>query len=279
MTAALLAPPPFPDPSAVIGSWSTSSVAVLSAAGVRRAIGESSSVEPARCHVLLLPTAGRGTHQVDFRPCRLEPGLALHVQPGQAHRWDAAGRTRARVVLIHPDLCPPGLFSIADPQPEVPLGPAASVVAAVAADLDREQRATNPDRAVMATSAALLLQHVARARTRGIGQASPSQLALLRSFRAELERSFTASRSVAEYARRIGTSPKTLSRATGGLTGHSPKELIDRRVILEARRLLASSTESASAIGARLGFSEPTNFTKFFARHTGTSPQEFRAEI
>ena len=262
------------DPS----SATDQAVTVTSAGERRRDLDDQVPMERPTAHLLILPSSGRGTHNVDFRSHQVGRGVALHVQPGQVHHWDPTSRFKAVVITIHPELCPPGLFVPAETQPVVPLGPAAPVVMAVAADLAREQETAKPNQAVMATSAALLLQHVARARSQVSQEAPAAQIALLRSFRTELERSFTATRSVSDYARRIGTSPKTLSRATAGLTGRSPKELIDRRVVLEARRLLAYTTDPAAVIGSHLGFSEPTNFTKFFARHTGTSPQEFRAE-
>ena len=59
-------------------------------------------------------------------------------------------------------------------------------------------------------------------------------------------------------------------------TGQSAKALIDARVVLEAKRLLVHTDLSSAAIGHRLGFSEATNFTKFFAREAGVSPGAFR---
>ena len=82
---------------------------------------------------------------------------------------------------------------------------------------------------------------------------------------------------MAELARRVGASPRTLGRATAALLGCSPKEVVDQRVALQARRLLAASSLSAARIGWALGFSQPTNFTKFFVRTTGLSPLDFRA--
>ncbi|MEO8804931.1 MAG: helix-turn-helix domain-containing protein [Burkholderiaceae bacterium] len=45
---------------------------------------------------------------------------------------------------------------------------------------------------------------------------------------------------------------------------------------LEAQRLLVHSTSTSVAIGELLGFSEPTNFVKFFRRRVGTTPEAFR---
>lgn len=50
---------------------------------------------------------------------------------------------------------------------------------------------------------------------------------------------------------------------------------MDRRVALEAGRLLAHGEATAAEIGHQLGFSESTNLVKFFDRMTGTTPVAF----
>ncbi|MDR3693201.1 helix-turn-helix domain-containing protein [Mucilaginibacter sp.] len=55
-----------------------------------------------------------------------------------------------------------------------------------------------------------------------------------------------------------------------------PREFIDDRVMLEAKRLLAHTTESIKAIGFDLGFDEPPNFFKYFRKHGHLPPAEFR---
>ncbi|MFI2437510.1 helix-turn-helix transcriptional regulator [Streptomyces sp. NPDC018693] len=98
-------------------------------------------------------------------------------------------------------------------------------------------------------------------------------------FRSAVERDFASVRRVEEYAHALGYSARTLSRATLAADGVTAKEFIDRRVLLEAKRLLAHSDQSAARIAARLGFSSTTNFSKFFHRHTGKSPLGFRGTV
>nr|WP_276508638.1 helix-turn-helix transcriptional regulator [Modestobacter muralis] len=86
-------------------------------------------------------------------------------------------------------------------------------------------------------------------------------------------------RRVEDYARELGYSPRTLSRASLAATGVGAKEVLDRRVVLEAKRLLAHTDRSAAQVGAQLGFSSATNFSKYFHQRTGTSPIVFRAQV
>ena len=95
--------------------------------------------------------------------------------------------------------------------------------------------------------------------------------------RDEVERTYMRTRRVEDYAARIGCSVRTLTRACLAATGRSAKQVIDDRVALEAMRLLAATDDPITLIGRRLGFTEPTNFGRFFTRETGWSPGAFRS--
>ncbi|MFI2345859.1 helix-turn-helix domain-containing protein [Streptomyces sp. NPDC019443] len=89
----------------------------------------------------------------------------------------------------------------------------------------------------------------------------------------ELERAFAVQHQAHDYATRLGYSLRTLNRVCRQATGHTAKQLNDASVTLEAKPLLAHTDLSAASISHRLGFTEPTNFSKFFARATGQTPR------
>lgn len=95
-------------------------------------------------------------------------------------------------------------------------------------------------------------------------------------FRQELDRSFRSSRLVEDYATALNCSTRALARACREAAGTSTKDIIDARVALEARHLLVHSDLPISAIARQLGFSEVTNFGKFFARRVQMTPGAFR---
>lgn len=100
---------------------------------------------------------------------------------------------------------------------------------------------------------------------------------MYRLFEAELEQHFRSHRSVADYAQRLGYSESTLNRACRAATGQSAKVLLDRRLAMEAARMLVHSPASVAEVGHALGFSEPTNFNRFFVRLVGATPLSFRS--
>lgn len=97
-------------------------------------------------------------------------------------------------------------------------------------------------------------------------------------FRRELDSSYRTTRRVQDYAAVLDCTTRALSRACRTVAGTSTKDLIDARVALEARRLLVHTDLSIGAIARQLGFTEVTNFTKFFIRRTNTTPGAFRRD-
>jgi len=100
--------------------------------------------------------------------------------------------------------------------------------------------------------------------------------ASFRRFRKLLEAQFAAQHQVQYYANALGMSEKTLSRVCLTAAGVPAKVLINQRLLLEAKRLLAHTSLAVQAIGRDLGFEEATNFVKFFRKEVGVTPLAFR---
>ncbi|MEQ1664596.1 MAG: helix-turn-helix domain-containing protein [Bdellovibrionales bacterium] len=95
-------------------------------------------------------------------------------------------------------------------------------------------------------------------------------------FKDLLETGYKKQKQVNYYAREIIITEKRLNQATTKVLGKSPKEIIDDRIMLEAKRILAHTTVTVKEIGYDLGFEEPTNFIKYFKKHSQFTPTEFR---
>jgi AraC family transcriptional activator of pobA len=143
-----------------------------------------------------------------------------------------------------------------------------------------EQRPVDPFRAALLKchlSALMLLAEREMLRQEKYLPAQGVYYDYLSGFMRNLEQSFKAEKSVSYYAEKLFISAKVLTHATQVTMGKTPKQLIEERVLLEARRLLVHSHDTAKTIGFYLGFDEPTNFNKFFRKHSGQTPAEFRA--
>lgn len=102
------------------------------------------------------------------------------------------------------------------------------------------------------------------------------KLDLFRQFNLLVEGNFRTEHSVNFYARQLNKSPKTLSNLFPLYNQKTPLQIIQDRIIIEARRLLAYTDKPIKEITYELGFEDPAYFSNFFKRNTSLSPAEFR---
>jgi len=255
---------------------------------LHRRLGPAVLARPLRppCHVLMLFSAGRGRHRIDFVDHECRPSTLLWGRPGQVHQFTTQPGLDATVLLFTPELLPPRggdgdpLARLLDdpfaPASWLPTGEDEEAIITEVTQLviDRTRLAAGdgvPPELLRHQLAVLLMRTAALTR--------PAGSRLLARFHQELTGSFPVSRRVEDYASRLGVSVRTLTRACLTATGRSAKQVVDARVALEAKRLLACSDGPVAGIGRQLGFDEPTNFGRFFARETGQTPGEFRAAL
>jgi AraC-like DNA-binding protein len=83
-------------------------------------------------------------------------------------------------------------------------------------------------------------------------------------------------RSIPFYAERLALTPNHLSAVVRQQSGLSVMDWINRTTIMEAKILLKHSTLMMYEISDRLCFPEPTAFNRYFKKHTGMTPLEYR---
>ncbi len=246
-------------------------------------------------HLLMLFTAGSGNHFLDFRRVRCKPGTLVHARPGQVQQFVLGQKLEADVLLFTSEFILPA-FSAADGAalgtliddivPEGVTDLQADSLESVGSVMSAIKRAY--DKADGAKLSAIILQHLLYAMLLTIAghyvkcdapSISGSHSRTFQQFRRAVDAKFAQTRSVEDYAESIGCSAKSLRRACMMACDSSPKELIEQRLILEAKRLLAHTGLTVEAIATEVGFSEPTNFVKFFRRHGGMRPLDFRLKF
>ena len=102
---------------------------------------------------------------------------------------------------------------------------------------------------------------------------------LIREFNFLVEQHFKEKHSVAEYAKMLNKSPKTLSNLFGKIHDKTPLKLIQERLMLESRRLLRYTDTPISEIGYAIGFQDIQSFSRFFKKNQGQAPSEYRTVL
>jgi AraC-like DNA-binding protein len=232
-------------------------------------------------HTLYLGVRGRGRIVVDFTPVALGEGTLTVVAGNRVQQFVVERGVDAWMVLFAPEVVSPGarpsVLAPGWPEPalEVPAGDRRELLAIV--ELMAAEQARPRDAQQTALQSSLLHTLLLRAdRLRGASGA-PAPDALQRFFTI-LERDHARTRRVAHYARSAGVSARRLGELLVEHAGKSTKAVIDERVLLEQKRLLAHTDISVKELADRTGFAEATNLVKFFRHGTGETPLAFRAK-
>ncbi len=231
-------------------------------------------------HTVYIGLRGTGTMIVDFNEVPLGAGSLTIVARGRVQQFRREKGVDAWLVLARPELLTRrhGVLDTTWERPSVAIGAADAADLRMLADQIAAEQARPLDAVQPALLATLFDAILLRAErlAQGVRPAPPAELAR---FFTMLEADFMTTRSVAHYAKRSGLSARRLAELVVAHAGKSPKKLIDDRVVLEQKRLLAHTDVSVKELAARTGFDEPTNLVKFFRHHVGMTPLEFRKNL
>lgn len=270
-------------------------VETLSLAQLRRRAGtvHLASVQRLEFLLLVLYTRGRGEHMVDFVSHRVGPDTLIVVRPGSVQRFGLNASMDARLVAVDPVFISPNRSVLMPSHHAVDVWPVRTILPPAARDeflalcdqIDADLRRTAPPplRASLtryrAHTLLLLLQiEWARGAERDAAKVA-ARPPLLAAFRNLLEQHHTQRWTVRDYARELGCAERTLTRTCQAAVARSAKALIDERVLLEAKRLLAHGDDSIESVALDLGFGGASPFVQFFRRLEGITPGAFRRRL
>lgn len=82
--------------------------------------------------------------------------------------------------------------------------------------------------------------------------------------------------TVTEFAHHLGVSLNYLNRCVANTLGKTAHTMLDEMFILEAKSLLRQTNLNISEIAYKIGKQNPSDFSRFFKKHTGLTPRMFR---
>ena len=224
--------------------------------------------------------SGSGSHYVDFNRYPISAGSIFFISPGQIHSFDTSHDQQGYVLKVCTELFDDfANLSCAKVQ-EKDSAALEMLVRAMEAELKNEDSLAHKEalQALVKLFVIMVRRSYEGLSPSTINPQKPSYKAF-QNFRKLIEENYCRLHAVKDYASLLGVSSKTLTLYAGEFSNYTPLELINNRIILEAKRLLRYSILSVKEIAFRLGFDDPSYFGKFFKRIVKQSPADYRESL
>ena len=232
---------------------------------------------PFHCEVMWIE-AGTAECYIEGRVYRLRPGDLYGLPNGIVHACGASETLRGWVLHCLPEYLAERTGEVLRDTRRGNLrlgGPMYTEVERFFAAFLSEYAHVRPGRgAAMRAHLQLLGVHLRRLSPKPDATAKSRPIAT--AFRDLLDDHYAHERNPVMYAAQLGITADQLNHALRTETGAAARVHIDRRVTLEAQRLLAFTGMAVRDVAKKLGFEDPHYFSRYFRKHAGVTAGEWR---
>lgn len=240
-------------------------------------------------HVLFF-TKGNGSHIIDFEKFEVKQNQIYFMTPGQVHSWNFDSIPEGYIInfspsfyqsfLLKPDYIDNFFFfnGIAEDAVINLTDETAKPVIDLFESIIMEANGIDfMEKDMIKTLLLQIFIKISRLKSNASNSVKNNyNYTIFNNFKKLIEQNYTRLRLPKDYAALLYITPNHLNALCNDFVNISAGDLIRNRIILEAKRLLINLDLSISEIAYRLNFSDNSNFTKFFKKYVGTTPEEFR---
>lgn len=240
-------------------------------------------------YLILYIIRGGGVHTIDFKHYKVAANTVFLMTPGQVHSWQLDPDTDGFIIFFTK-----GFYQMRSSEAnllEFPFYHSSSVAPSLVIDnnevvdfvfrqMQIEFRKTLPSNLRLLRSYLdLLLLKLSEAFPESQGSDLNAATYKLRKLEQLIERNFRKLKQPSDYADLMNLSTSHLNSICKDNVGKTLSELIQERIILEAKRLFAYSDANVNEVSLKLGFNDVSYFSRFFRKHTGNTPERFRSSL
>ncbi|MFD1768774.1 helix-turn-helix domain-containing protein [Sphingobacterium suaedae] len=251
-------------------------------------IAGSSEIENFRspdAYVFIFFERNSGWHAIDFVKYE-EKDLQVHISfPGQIHSWSSGARARGHKLIISKYFVDKYLFEVDFLKLQLNEHAVLDITREhfdeLESDLKRiaaELSNKNIKWDIVSLRAGLiirLIDYLIKDKVLLEAQLGPVK-PVIQQFNQLLDEHFHTEKKVSFYADKLAITPNYLNILCKDVYSETAKQLINKWVVLEAKRLLCGSPLSVKEISYTLEFSSVAAFSDYVKEHTGYSPKQWR---
>lgn len=243
-------------------------------------------------YLLMLITEGSGHHFIDFKEYPIHRSALYFMAPGQVHHMHRSNDTDGFDIIFEEEffcsgvtrdeiLLPPPFFRNGLINPYLNLNDTDNqYIFSLFQRIQTEYK--NQDILKWEIIRALLhimINKIEHTSSNDNSKAYPKYkqaFKIMNDFRDLVEQKFAAHKGISFYAEQLNITKNHLTETIREVSGETPLDLIRKRTLLEARRILFEDNISIKEVSFRLGYENSSYFIKLFKEETGFTPAEFR---
>jgi len=241
-------------------------------------------------YTVFLISEGAGTFHADFGMFNFEGPVLLFSTPLQVIHMQECEFLSCRMLQFHGDFyciefhreevsCNGLLFNNIYVDPVVTLSDKeARLFDLILTDLNDELNEIAPSEIILRAYLQLFLAKSSAIKLKAIAKDidKPEKDEQMNHFRKLLDEHFLTLHKPSDYANLLAITPDNLTKRTTRYFKKTPSQLIQERLILEAKKQLHLTRKSIKEIAWNLKFQDEFYFSRVFKKFTKVSPQAFR---
>ena len=241
-------------------------------------------------NMIIFFTGGESKHLVDFVWHNVKKNTILHISKGQIHAFQFTEDLKGYILLFTDEYLKKQIHSLPkneivrlfnshlfSPVIQVPEDSnVAQYIQLFFEEYTNPKENYNQDNTYNALHSIIFSKLERLKQYQTVHLKNSDKLNTFLNFKSLLEDNFNKSRNADFYAEKLNMTYKHLNTICKDTISVTAKQFIDAFIVLEAKRLLINSDIKSTELAYSLGFEEPTNFVKYFKKHTGLTPNSFK---
>lgn len=240
-------------------------------------------------HALIIVLEGDSKHTVDFKEEVLSPGVILPIRKGQVHSFNKELTIKGYVIgfeerFITKNISDKNVFHFLQiyNTSNIKIGkesintlkPILQLIGNLNRDID-----DNLKLEIIHSAFMTLLFQIKRLACNEHVFFDSERLKNFYLFKELIIKHYSEIHNAKEYAERLNVSYNYLNEISKEVTNKTAKDFIDSWILLEIKRNISEKKYTSQEIAFKTGFKEPSNFIRFFKKHTELTPLQFQEKL
>ncbi len=240
-------------------------------------------------HALIIVLEGESKHIIDFQEENLSPGTILPIKKGQIHSFHKKDNVKGYVIgfkedFITQNINDKNLFHFLQifHTSNIQIGqkntnsilPILQLIEEFLEDIDKNLKVE-----IIHSTFMTLLFQIKKLACNKHTFFETEKLKNFYLFKELIIKHYNEIHNAKDYAKRLNVSYNYLNEICKEITNKTAKEFIDSWLLLEIKRNISENKYTSQEIAFKMGFKEPSNFIRFFKKHTKITPLQFQEKL